>query len=194
MLRTIHNRIGFAALAMATLLTSSCASSPVSSDYDASADFSKYTSYSFMDKSELTGDQYRSLLSSRLEDSIDRELQARGYLKAEAGASADLTVDYHAEVEDKQKVVSTPEPVPMHWGHSWYGPWPAYTSNVRTVDYKQGTLIIILVDNASKQMVWQGVSQGTVKRSDLENPSQAISSAVAQIFSHYPFLAGKGGQ
>jgi hypothetical protein len=181
------------ALVTAASLLGACTSNPISSDYDTSADFSKYSTYVFMDKGDLQGEQYRSLLAKRLEDSINREMQARGYRLIDASGSADLTVDYHAEVEDRQKVVSSPQPVPTHWGHPWYGPWPAYTTDVRTVDYKQGTLIINLVDNSSKQMVWQGMMQGTVKRSDMENPSTAISNAVAGIFSHYPFTAGSAG-
>lgn len=171
-------------------LVSGCASNPVSSDYDTSADFAKYQSFNFIVEKSPDSEPYKSLLDNRLEAAITREMQARGYILVEADAETDLTVDYHAHVEDKQKIVSSPEP--MHWGRGWYDPWPAYNSNVRTVDYKQGTLIINLVDAASKQMVWQGMMQGTVKRSDLENPSAAVSNAVTRIFSEYPFRAGAG--
>lgn len=174
-------------LAGASLLVG-CASNPVTSDYDNAADFSKYRSFNFAAQDAAQGEPYKSLLDKRLEAAITNEMQARGYVLVEAGAGTDLVIDYHAHVEDKQKIVSSPEP--MHWGRGWYDPWPTYNSNVRTVDYKQGTLIINLVDAASKQMVWQGTMQGTVKRSDLENPSAAVANAVTRIFSEYPFRAG----
>ena len=171
-------------------LAAGCASNPVSSDYDSSADFARYRSFNFLAQQSTEGEQYISLLDKRLEAAITNEMQSRGYSLAEAGAAADLTVDYHAHIEEKQKIVSSPEPV--HWGRGWYDPWPAYNSNVRTVDYKEGTLIINLVDTASKQMVWQGTMQGTVNRSDLENPSAAVAGAVAKMFGEYPFRAGSG--
>lgn len=169
-------------------LVAGCASNPVTSDYDSSADFAKYRSFNFVARETTDGEPYKSLLDKRLEAAISSEMQARGYSLVEAGAESDLVVDYHAHVEDKQKIVSSPEP--MHWGRGWYDPWPTYNNNVRTVDYKQGTLIINLVDAASKQMVWQGTMQGTVKRSDLENPSAAVTNAVSMMFSEYPFRAG----
>ena len=171
-------------------LVAGCASNPVSTDYDNSADFAKYRSFNFVAQQSAEGEQYQSLLDKRLEASITNEMQSRGYSLAAAGTAAELSVDYHAHVEEKQKVVSSPEPV--HWGRGWYDPWPAYNNNVRTVDYKQGTLIINLVDTANKQMVWQGTMQGTVKRSSIENPGPAVADAVARMFSEYPFKAGSG--
>ena len=171
-------------------LVAGCASNPVTSDYDSSADFARYRSFNFLAQQSTEGEQYMSLLDKRLEAAITNEMETRGYSLAEAADAADLTVDYHAHIEEKQKVVSSPEPV--HWGRGWYDPWPTYNNNVRTVDYKQGTLIINLIDTANKQMVWQGTMQGTVKNSDLENPSATVAGAVARIFSEYPFTAGSG--
>lgn len=190
MLRKINGVARAAVLLVATSLALGCTSNPVNSDYDATADFARYRTFGFTAKEAAQGEQYQSLLDSRLETFITSEMESRGYTLAEAGAAADLAIDYHAHIEEKQKVVSTPEPT--HWGRSWYDPWPTYHNNVRTVDYKQGTLIINLIDNSSKQMVWQGTMQGTVKRSDMENPREAIASAVSRIFSEYPFKAGLG--
>jgi len=190
----MFKRIRTVALVVAALagasLVAGCAVNPVTSDYDSSADFNKYRSFNFVARQSADGEPYKSLLDKRLEAAITSEMQARGYKLVEAGAATDLVVDYHAHVEEKQKIVSSPEPV--HWGRGWYDPWPAYNNTVRSVDYKQGTLIINLVDAATKQMVWQGTMQGTVKRSDLENPSAAVAAAVGKMFSEYPFRAGPG--
>ena len=190
----MFKRIRTVALVVAALagasLVAGCAVNPVTSDYDSSADFTNYRSFNFVARQSADGEPYKSLLDKRLEAAITSEMQARGYKLVEAGAATDLVVDYHAHVEEKQKIVSSPEPV--HWGRGWYDPWPAYNNTVRTVDYKQGTLIINLVDAATKQMVWQGTMQGTVKRSDLENPSAAVAAAVAKMFNEYPFRAGPG--
>ena len=65
-----------------------------------------------------------------------------------------------------------------------------YSNSVSTVDYKQGTLSIVLVDNAKKQMVWEGSIQDSVSKKELNNPGETLSNAVTQIFAPYPFTAG----
>jgi len=178
-------------LALAAL-ASACASDPVTSDYDPGADFSSYKTFTFVDTKEFQDQQYRSLLAQRIERAVEAEMKFRGYTIVAPGAKADLAVDYHATLEEKQRVVSSPSPTPMYWGNPWYGPWPTYANDVRTVDYKQGTIVIYLVDTATKQMVWQGMAQGTVQKKHLDNPDKAVVNAVAAIFEKYPFRAGSG--
>lgn len=181
-----------AGLLAAAALASACATDPVTADFDPAADFSKYQTFSFVDTKEFQEQQYRSLLAKRIERAVESEMKFRGYTLATPGATPDLSVDYHAALEEKQKIVSTPSPQPMYWGYRWYDPWPTYANDVRTVDYKQGTIVIYLVDTASKQMVWQGMAQGTVQKKHLENPDKAVVNAVAAIFEKYPFKAGGG--
>lgn len=164
-----------------------CAASPVFTDYDSGADFARYRTFGFVDKAGLEGEQYRSLLAGRLETAISRQLTALGYQPAAAGAKPDLTVDYHAHVEEKQRIVTYLEPV--HWWRPWYTPWPAYQPQVQTVEYTEGTLTINLVDTARKQMVWQGIRRDTVTRRDLEYPGQAVNAAVIDIFERFPHPA-----
>jgi len=187
---------GMAAMLACAALASGCASNPVSSSWDSEADFSKYRTYSFADKGDQTEEQYRSLGAKRIEASIVRELEARGYAQPQEGATADLLVDYHGELEDKQKIVSSPTTGGVYGGYGGYGRYGGYgigvgySNSVSTVDYKQGTLSIILVDNAKKQMVWEGSIQDSVSKKELNNPSETLSKAVTQIFAPYPFTAG----
>jgi hypothetical protein len=174
------------------VLASACASDPVTSDYDPGADFSRYKTFGLVDTKEFQDQQYRSLLAQRIERAVEAEMQYRGYTLVAPGETPDLAVDYHAALEDKQRIVSSPSPTPTYWGGGarWYDPWPTYANDVRTVDYKQGTIIIYLVDSATKQMVWQGMAQGTVQKKHLDNPDKAVVNAVAAIFEKYPFRAG----
>lgn len=191
--------LAIAAAVALTALVGGCASNPVSSSWDSEADFSQYRTYTFADKSDRIEEQYRSLMAKRVEASIARELDARGYAQALEGATADLLVDYYGQVEDKQKIVSTPTPTGGVYGgygaygrYGGYGIGLSYTSTVSTVDYKQGTLSIILVDNAKKQMVWEGSLQDSISKKDLNNPGETVSQAVTKIFAQYPFTAGSG--
>lgn len=198
MSRNTMSGFWLATIAACAALAAGCASNPVSSSWDSEADFSKYRTYSFADRGEGTEEQYQSLGAKRIEASIVRELEARGYTQAQQGATADLLVDYHGQLEDKQKIVSSPTPTGVYGGYGgysrygMYGVGVGYGSSVSTVDYKQGTLSIVLVDNAKKQMVWEGSIQDTVSKKELNNPSETLSNAVTQIFAPYPFTAGSG--
>ena len=192
---------GMAAMLACAALASGCASNPVSSSWDSEADFSKYRTYAFADKSDREEEQYRSLMAKRVEASIARELDARGYAQALEGETAGLLVDYYGQVEDKQKIVSTPTPTGVYGGYGAYGAYGryggygvgmGYSSSVSTVNYKEGTLSIIPVDNAKKQMVWEGALQDSISKKDLNNPGETVSNAVTKIFEPYPFTAGSG--
>jgi len=67
----------------------------------------------------------------------------------------------------------------------YYGTWTGYPY-VETVDYKEGTLSVDLVDAKKKQLVWQGVAEGEVSEQAQQNPGPAIDTVVAKIFSNFP--------
>ena len=70
-----------------------------------------------------------------------------------------------------------------------YGPWAGYPQDIETVHYQEGTLSIDLVDAAKQKLVWQGVAQGRIDKSKLQNPGPAIDKVVSEIFSKYPIPA-----
>jgi Domain of unknown function (DUF4136) len=183
-----------ALLALTALLTA-CASGPdLRSDYDRSADFTQYRTFGFVDKTGADGAGYSSLVSSHFKTAITREMQSRGYVLNQA--SPDLLVNFSVSSRTQTDVQSTPSAAPMGMGYygyrgGMYAPWPAYGVNdVQTVHYKVGTANIDVVDAKRKQMVWEGVAEGRLKESSLQNPGPAIDSAVAQIFASYPSRAG----
>ena len=55
---------------------------------------------------------------------------------------------------------------------------------VKTHDYRQGTLLIYLIDARSNRLVWRGLADATV-----EDPNEAagrIDEIVAKLFAQYP--------
>jgi hypothetical protein len=39
-------------------------------------------------------------------------------------------------------------------------------------------------------MIWEGIAQGRVRDADMDNPREAISSVVTQLFARFPGRAG----
>ncbi len=170
-----------------------CASGPMLlSDYDRSADFASYRTYGFA--SELGTDRagYSTLITEHFKRAIGRELETRGYQHAET--SPDLLVNFFVAITEKADIRSTPAPTAGagYYGYRYglYTGWPAYSTDVRTVRYKEGTANIDVIDAERSQLVWEGIAEGRVRDEALQNPGPAISALVADLFSQYPAQAG----
>lgn len=60
------------------------------------------------------------------------------------------------------------------------------TPQVETVNYKQGTLTIDLVDPAKKALVWSATAEGRVSKDARKNPGPAIDAVVAEMMGPLP--------
>ena len=158
------------------------------------ADFSKYRTYNFVAQAGTDTSDFKSLTTQTLQNAASREMERRGYIKAE---NADLLINFRGKLEEKVDVESTPAP---YYGPGWgYGGWHGYggawggygASEVTTRRYNVGTLVVDVVDRERKQMVYQGTVQGVVTMEMMENREAALNGAVARTFEKYPFVAGQ---
>ena len=185
------------ALAAAGLLAlAGCAAvgPEIRTDYDAAADFSRYATFSFMERSERGETRtYDTIGDRRVIAAVTRELEARGYRRVES--EADLLVNFAMITEDVQDVRTVPTTMPpLGYGYGWRGsyyyPWPMYTYETYVDRYERGTLFIDLVDPERRQLVWEGRAIGRVTKATREDPAGALDNAVSEIFARYPFKAG----
>ena len=168
-----------------------CQSAPeVRSDFDKTADFGRYHTYNFVAEPSTNKLGYSSLLTQQLETAVSAELEKRGYTRSD---HPDLLVNFSGKLQKLQNVESTPAATGPYYGYraGLYGAWPGYASDVYTVNYTEGTLNVDLVDAARKQMVWEGVGVGEVTQDQLKDRQATLNSAVAAIFTHFPFRAGQ---
>ena len=110
-------------------------------------------------------------------------MESRGYAYSEA--DPDLLVNFYANVQDKQEIRSTPVSVGYYgYRRGLYG--GISTSDIQTVDYKQGTLSIDLVDPRQKILVWQATAEGRVSSEARKNPGPAIDGVVSEMMATVP--------
>lgn len=170
-----------------------CATGPqITTDYDRSVDFTQYRTYGFLERPARAQDEgYSTITERRIEAAISRELEARGYRRAE---NPDLLVNFSVTAEDIQEVRQVPTATPpvgyYAWRYPYYAPWPTYTYETRVDNYRRGSLFIDLVDAGQNKMVWEGVATARITEKMREQPEAAIDAAVAEIFAKYPFRAG----
>ena len=160
-----------------------CASSlpSVKTDYDKEADFSRYSSFNWSEEIENQKDSHpildNSLVRKRIKNAIRSEMEGRGYTFAE---NADLLVNFHLVFEDKTGYTTYPS-----YGYSYWR-----RDNIRPYNYKEGTLIIDLIDRKQNQLVWQGYTEGIMNEKP-EKLEEKIRSAISLIFQEYKHRAGE---
>jgi len=182
-----------AILAVGAIALTGCASGPdIRTDYDQTADFGKYRSYGFVAQAGTDSGDFRSLSTQMLQRAASREMEARGYVRAE---NPDLVINFKGKLEEKVDVESTPAPYyGPGWGYGgWYGaPYGGWgSSEVTTRRYNVGTLVMDVVDREKRQVVFQGGISDVVTKEMQQNREATISNAVAALFARYPFVAGQ---
>jgi len=182
-----------AALAVAAIALAGCASGPdIQADYDKAADFGKYRTYGFVAQAGTDSGDFRSLATKMLQGAASRQMEQRGYTRAE---NPDLVINFKGKLEEKVDVESTPAPYyGPGWGYGgWYGaPYGGWGgTEVTTRRYNVGTLVIDVVDREKRQVVFQGAISDVVTKEMQQNREATINAAVEQVFSKYPFVAGQ---
>lgn len=188
--------VGPAVLAGLLLALVGCAETQrqVRSDYDRTANFNGYRTFDFIPEAgrSPTGGDYSTLIAQRIVTAIEREMAARGYVRAQ---NPDLLVNFRVTVKNIQKVSTVPSAGPPAYNYRYgaYRGWPAYSYETWVREYDEGTLLIDLVDASRQQLVWEGAGTGRVTQKKLDNIEATVNAAVAAIFEQYPFRAGGSG-
>ncbi len=161
-----------------------CASSAkVQTDFNPSADFSNYRSFSFISDKPLlvTVVGVSPLLQERLINATRVELTSKGYRFVADPEAADFVVSFTMGARDKIKVTSYPTRYRGQWGWG-----TGYYNEVDVRSYTEGTLAIDVFDVKRRSPVWHGWGVKTISTQDRRNPTPVIKEIVAAIFAEFP--------
>ncbi|WP_348811673.1 DUF4136 domain-containing protein [Flavobacterium maritimum] len=166
------------------ILNSCSPSLSVTTDYDRSADFSKYKTFAFYDLADKSG-SLSDLNRNRIINAVKTEMKNKGF--TETSSNPDVMVNVTTVLVNKQSVTADTNTYgyggyyrPYRWGGSYSG-----TTTYNVYNYKDGSLIIDIIDAEKNQLVWQGTGNKEIDKPS-SNPDQTISEAVAKIMSSYP--------
>ncbi|WP_020530207.1 DUF4136 domain-containing protein [Flexithrix dorotheae] len=160
----------------------SCNSLKTTSSYAEKANYAEY--HNFQTKKLTVRDQRYPLLTDPeiqklIEESIQEEMKERKYGKA---LKSDLTVNFFINIAVQENYSSGMQ---GQVGPNYTGP----SSNMETVLYKEGTLVIEIVDNKTKEKIWVGTGTTKLKEKN-KNIKNTIRVIVNQIMSEYKYTAG----
>ena len=175
----------------ATLLMACSSSLKVKSDYDKTANFSGYKTFSVYNL--RTEGSVSQLNADRIVNAIRADMIKKGF--AETNNNPDLMINALTILKDKQSTSTTTN----YYGYGGglyrpYGYWGSgmatgYTT-VSTYNYKDGSLVIDIVDAKTNKMIWQGTGNKDIERTP-KNMDEAIGNAVTSIMANFPPGAGK---
>jgi hypothetical protein len=160
----------------------SCSSLDISTDYDPTQDFSKYKTYRWARIKERDPNDVLTknlMMRKRVVVAVNKGLQEKGFEKLDRG-KPDFIVFVHAGVQQKTNVY-------YHGGYhygGWWGPYGGYSS-VST--YKQGTLVVDIVDTEEKELSWRGIASDVVQSySDPEALQEELDYVISIMLEDFP--------
>jgi hypothetical protein len=158
------------ALAFFALLTG-CSTVQVETDYDRSVDFTQYKTYRWIphvkgtEDNPLMNDQ---LIRSHVVNSVNAYMAQKGYVKIEDG-TPDFLLAYFFTARNRVDVTH-------HYGY--------YYPSTSVHKYKEGTLILDVVDASEKQLIWRGWATDVLQ--DRNQIASQIDYTVGKLLKKFP--------
>lgn len=158
-----------------------CASTPTTDvDYDVEYDFGKLKTFAFQPPAAEPAST-TTLYTARIKDAVVEELTFKGFEQTTV-ESADFIATYHLIVDTRYRI----DNYYNAWGyHSHWRGGMHSTSRVR--EYKVGTLVIDMIDNATKTVFWRGSIQSGLRRNlSPEERGAMTRQAVQMVLQPFP--------
>jgi hypothetical protein len=151
------------------------------SDTDPDYDLWTYKTFDWSEKTNIEANNnplyYNELNDKRIKSAVLSELQGRGYQLTTS--TAELIIHYHIVVQDQMTVVTEP------FGYSYTPYW--LRSRADVYPYKEGSLIIDIMDAKTKNLIWRGWAVSPIETSYTPKETEKlIKLAVAKIFRRFP--------
>jgi hypothetical protein len=188
--RSLRNAGLTAGLFAVVLAAAGCATIQVGSDYDRSASFANFHTFTLMHREHhAKSGMSNPLVVQRTEDAIKAEMARKGYMLTSDGTSADFTVDFTIGSQERTDVNSYPDPyIGPGWGFGRRGWWGGsyWGDDLDVRQYREGTLSIDVFDAHSHRPVWHGWAKKELSRKDIEQSEEPIRKAVAAVLEKFP--------
>lgn len=156
----------------------------VYSDMDPDYDLWKYKSFDWGQQIDIEAGKnplrYNELNDKRIKAAVLEQFQSRGYSLRKD--DSDLIIHYHIIVDDKSVV--TTEPYGYRYGSYWT------RTGMNVYYYREGTLILDLMDTKTRNLVWRGWAVANIDDIDPERVDEVIKLAVKKIFEKFPAKSG----
>ncbi|TAJ10707.1 DUF4136 domain-containing protein [Marinilabiliaceae bacterium JC017] len=152
-----------------------CSSFKTTVDWDPSVDFRGFKSFNFSQSFDEI--RLNDLDKRRVKEAVTIEMEKRGLHLSD---KPELLVNGY--VTSKEKVVVTNTHYSGMSPYAW-GPWYS-TTDVNS--YREGTLLIGLIDVKQTRLIWEGRAVGVADQSGGKQRTGFINKVIEDMFREYP--------
>jgi len=171
-------RVMLALVGMTLVFAGMASAQQVKTDYDRSANFALYKTYSW--EHVETKDP---LNVDRIKHAVNTVLAARGWTMVDSGA--DVAVVAMEITRDQQTLDTFYDGFGGGWGFRRFGGGGFGEATTTTDTYKVGTVVVDLFDTKTKQLIWRGSASDTLSNNSDKNIKD-LNESVDKMFKHFP--------
>ena len=169
--------------AAAVLTVAPCFAGEVTNDFDPDVDFSRFRTFTFIGGKDVgkSGWLDDPEMYERFRNFISGALETRGLKEVPRDENHSLDVRFWVARRAKQEVTVVDYGPSMMWGGYppyWTGAWAYSYQEYVVSNYVEGTLIVDLIDPATKDLVWR-----TFLRQKIENRAKAYVEAKKNLYA-----------
>ena len=163
---------------MALLFAGAVSAQQVKTDYDRSANFGQYKTYSW--EQVKTKD---TLDVDRIKNAVNVALMAKGWTQVESGGDVSIVA---MEITRNQQTLNTfYNGFGGGWGWRRFGGGGLGEATTTTETYKVGTVVVDLFDTKTKQLIWRGATSDTLSNNSDKNIKN-LDKGVEKMFKNFP--------
>jgi len=171
-------RVVFALMGMMFLFAGKSSAQQVKTDYDRSANFAQYKTYSW--EQAKTKDP---LDVDRIKSAVNAALAAKGWTQVDSGGDVSVVA---MEITRNQQTLNTfYNGFGGGWGWRRFGGGGFGEATTTTETYKVGTLVVDLFDTKTKKLLWRGTSSDTLSNNSDKNIKN-LDKGVEKLFKQFP--------
>src|ERR1700694_3750011 len=173
----------FASVGIALLFATASFAQQVKTDYDRSADFGQYKTYSW--EKVQTRDP---LMVDRIETAVNADLASKGWKYVKW--SGDVSIIAIEITQNQQTLNTFYDGFGGGWGWRGWGGGGFGEATTTTDTYKVGTLVVDLFDTKTKSLLWRGSSSDTLSNNSNKNIKN-LTKGVEKMFKQFPPASSK---
>jgi len=191
----------FILLLMTVIISSSCSSLNLTTDYDETINFTQLKTYAWhkANKHNENSNHYlkvNHIMDQRIRSLINQELKNEGLIKS--STTPDFLINYSIIVEDRTDIQTYNNYNGYYPGFRYgagFGTYGQYmsmsygsgSSNTQVTYYQQGTLIIDVINPKTDQLMWRGAADGRLpKNANKQEKDKLIQKYITKILSNFP--------
>ena len=189
--------------AVLVLLLLSCGSN-VQTIRPNQADLSKYETFAYLPNASIeirNSPKQTDFLNSFIIETINNQMKATGYEldrdNPDLLVLISVTTDLRTKRQEEPVYASFPyrgaavgspvspfyQPFYYRGWYDWYYPGGIIGYTTDTYSYKEGTVVIDLIDRETKQSVWKGITSEPIMN---QSKTEAVQESIRDIFKEYP--------